>query len=281
MEAILDLRSQPGLPLWDGVLPVVFEVRSFLRTVLNPVLNILCPGASELRVGSQLSVSRVLGWVFQSEEVGRMGGARAGVGVAPSSLSGAPLPSPDRDAHLVARAQAGDKEAFRQLVVAYKDRIHAMVRGMVRNEEDARDLTQEVFVKAWTQLVTFQGQSSFYTWLYRIAVNLTIDLRRKQGRRKESLYEDKVEADGAEGAEIPDPHSYSPQRAFLDKELGVKIREAMNSLSEEQRTAVVLRELEGLSYKEIADIVGCSQGTVMSRLFYGRKRLQEILKDFL
>lgn len=260
-----------------GSLSVECEVRRFLRTVLN----IAWPGASDLLHGRAMSASDLSGWVFRSEEVGGMVGTRAGVGVAPGSISGASPPSHDRDAHLVSRAQAGDKDAYRQLVVAYRDRIHAMVRGMVRNEEDARDLTQEVFVKAWTQLGTFQGQSSFYTWLYRIAVNLTIDLKRKQGRRKESYYEDKLEADGAEGAQIPDPHSYSPQHAFLDKELGVKIRQAMDELSEEQRTAVVLRELEGLSYKEIADVVGCSQGTVMSRLFYGRKRLQEMLKDFL
>ncbi len=156
-----------------------------------------------------------------------------------------------------------------------------VIRGMVRNQEDARDIAQDVFIKAYASLDSFRGQSSFYTWLYRIAVNMTIDFRRKMDRKQESAYDDKREADGAEGAFVPEPGRFSPERALKDKELGHHIMEAVESLPGEQRTAIVLRELEGLSYKEIAEVMGCSQGTVMSRLFYGRKKLQERLKDFL
>ncbi len=205
---------------------------------------------------------------------------RPGAAMGQGSISGG-MPSPDRDLHLVERAQHGDREAFRQLVVVYQERIFVVARGMVKNPEDARDIAQEVFIKAFGSLESFRGQSSFYTWLYRIAVNLSIDHRRKVGRKQESSYDDQVGPDSAAGAEVPGSGQLSPQRMFLDKELGVKIREAMESLPEEQRTTLVLRELEGLAYKEIADIMQVSQGTVMSRLFYGRKKLQEQLKDFL
>ncbi len=190
-------------------------------------------------------------------------------------------PSPDRDLHLVERARRGDRNAFRQLVLAYQERIFVVVRGMVRNQEDARDIAQEVFIKAYASLDSFRGQSSFYTWLYRIAVNMAIDFRRKMDRKQESEYDDRREADGAEGAFVPDATRLSPERALKDKELGRHIMAAVARLPEEQRTAIVLRELEGLSYKEIAEVMKCSQGTVMSRLFYGRKKLQESLKDFL
>ncbi len=190
-------------------------------------------------------------------------------------------PSPERDAHLVARARRGDQNAFRQLVLAYQERIFVVVRSMVRNQEDARDIAQDVFIKAYASLGSFRGQSSFYTWLYRIAVNMAIDFRRKMDRKPSSAYDDQREADGAEGAFVPDARQFSPERALKDKELGRHIMEAVDQLPEEQRTAIILRELEGLSYKEIAEVMGCSQGTVMSRLFYGRKKLQERLKDFL
>lgn len=190
-------------------------------------------------------------------------------------------PAPERDAHLVARARRGDQNAFRQLVLAYQERIFVVVRGMVRNQEDARDIAQDVFVKAYASLDSFRGQSSFYTWLYRIAVNMAIDFRRKMDRKPSSSYDDQREADGAEGAFVPDSSRFSPERALKDKELGQHIMAAVEQLPEEQRTAIILRELEGLSYKEIAEVMGCSQGTVMSRLFYGRKKLQERLKEFL
>lgn len=259
-----DLMGEP--PGFELELP---WVQSFFRTPLNILFTLT-------------SQSLERGWTAwaaaEMNEESPVDGLRERRSL--GGLSGA-APSPERDRHLVERAQNGDKEAFRQLVIAYQERIFTVVRGMVRNQEDAQDIAQDVFIKAYGSLPSFQGQSSFYTWLYRIAVNMTIDHRRKRGRRQESSFDEKFDQDAAEGADIPESQSLSPQRAILDKELGVKIRLAMESLPEDQRTAIVLRELEGLSYKEIADMMECSQGTVMSRLFYGRKKLQEILKDFL
>jgi len=268
MEACLNAMLVPQPFSWGETLVealagvrllVPGSVRSFLRASLNNLLAL----SSESREQSNV----------RGSEAGRQlkGGG---------SISGG-QPSPERDQFLVERAQRGDKDAFRQLVVAYQERLFTVVRGMVRNQEDAQDITQDVFIKAYASLGSFQGQSSFYTWLYRIAVNMTIDYRRRKGRRQESSFDEKIDPDAAEGTELPDARVLSPQRAYLDKELGGKIRQAMESLPEDQRTAIVLRELEGLSYKEIADMMECSQGTVMSRLFYGRKKLQEILKDFL
>lgn len=233
------------------------------RTILHVMMNILMSVSSESAGGESGAVRT------------KDGRTADGSGVAGGR------PSPERDLHLVERARNGDREAFRQLVVAYQERIFIIIRGMVRNQEDARDIAQDVFIKAYSSLDSFRGQSSFYTWLYRIAVNMTIDFRRKMDRKQESAYDDRIEPDSVEGAIVPGSTQYSPHRAYLGKELGINIRRAMDSLPPDQRTAIVLRELEGLSYKEIADIMECSQGTVMSRLFYGRKKLQEYLKDFL
>ena len=188
-------------------------------------------------------------------------------------------PSPERDLHLVERARRGDRDAFQQLVIAYQERIVRVIQGMVRNPEDARDLAQDVFIKAFGSLDRFRGQSSFYTWLYRIAVNISIDFKRKQARRKDSSFDEHLDQQSAEGVDLPDSTTYAPDRLLEEERLGTSIREAMNQLPEDKRAVIVLRELEGLSYKEIAEVVGCSQGTVMSRLFYARKKLQELLRE--
>lgn len=183
---------------------------------------------------------------------------------------------PGSDPALIDRARGGDKDAFRQLVERYQKRIYAVIRGMVRNDEDAFELTQEVFVKLYTNLDSFQGQSAFYTWLYRVAVNLTIDFRRKEWRVRKDEYDDTV-ATGA--VERSMPIDSSPHRTYKQKEILRRLDEALSVLNADQRAAIVLREVEGLSYQEIADTLGCSQGTVMSRLFYARKKLQSELED--
>jgi RNA polymerase sigma-70 factor (ECF subfamily) len=170
---------------------------------------------------------------------------------------------------LIRRSQAGDIEAFGQLVTKYRTKIFNMVYQMVRNEHDAWDLAQEGFVKAWKAIHQFEGRSSFYTWLYSLSMNVTIDSLRQKNRREE------VELSDAIPSSLPSPR-VSCQRA--------EIREAVNTalakLSPEHRAVIILKELEGLQYHEIAEILHLSMGTVMSRLFYARKNLQSLLRPF-
>ena len=189
----------------------------------------------------------------------------------------APLPDePD----LVARSQRGDTAAFNELVTRYRQRAYAMIYQMVRNEEDAWDLAQDGFLKAWRSIRLFRGQAQFFTWLYRIFMNVTIDwLRRKQ-------VEGGTEFDDAVGLQNIEPASATTPRGELapavrlsDKEIRARIDAAIERLTPEHREVIVLREIDGLEYQEIADRAGISIGTVMSRLFYARKKLQSQLRD--
>jgi RNA polymerase sigma-70 factor (ECF subfamily) len=178
---------------------------------------------------------------------------------------------------LVSRAQTADRAASRELFRRYHRKVFGLAYSVLRSREDAEDVAQEAFVKAFTSLSEFKGDSAFYTWLYRITYNLSIDLKRKVARRGGATveYEDtssaEHEAIGAAPIEGPSQVLYRKQQRQL-------ISDALAELSEEHRVAVVLREIEGLSYEEIARTTGVSQGTVMSRLFYARKRLQQRLK---
>jgi len=185
--------------------------------------------------------------------------------------------SHEEDAALVAEALSGDAEAYRGLVEKYQGRVYAIIYGIVRNGEDARDLTQDTFVKAYRNLDGFRVESSFYTWLYRIATNLAIDWVRKGKRRNTGSFDEAVaQRDGAGG--IAEPHHQdSPSRALERKQLYASIMAALDSLPDDQKQVLLLRELEGLSYKEISDIVDAPEGTVMSRLFYARKKMQKLL----
>jgi RNA polymerase sigma-70 factor (ECF subfamily) len=171
------------------------------------------------------------------------------------------------DLELARRSQAGDTEAFGELVTKYRAKIFTMVYRMVCNENDAWDLAQEGFLKAWRSIQQFQGRSSFYTWLYSLTVNLTIDSLRRKGRRVE------VELDGAIPSSLP-----SPRANYHRNEIRQHINAALAQLSPEHRAVIVLKEIEDLQYQEIAKILNLSIGTVMSRLFYGRKQLQSILR---
>ncbi len=183
------------------------------------------------------------------------------------------------DAELITRVLAGKTAAYRPLVVRYQNRLHGMVVGMVRNHEDARDIVQMTFVKAYQNLATFRIDSSFYTWIYRIAMNLAIDHCRKGKRRKTTSFEEAVAARDEDGTMLEQHHEDSPARALARKELHERIHDALDELNEDMREAVLLREVEGLSYKEIAERMGIPEGTVMSRLFYARKKLQGLLKS--
>jgi RNA polymerase sigma-70 factor (ECF subfamily) len=174
------------------------------------------------------------------------------------------------DLELIHRSQAGDAEAFGELVTKYRTKIFNMIYGIVGNEYDAWDLAQEGFLKAWRSIHRFQGRSSFHTWLYRITINVTIDSIRRQCHRRE------VELDDAIPSFLPDPGvNYD-----LD-EIRQQVYAALAQLTPEHRAVIVLKEIEDLHYHEIADILKLSIGTVMSRLFYGRKKLQSILRPIL
>lgn len=181
------------------------------------------------------------------------------------------------DAELIVRVQKGDRNAYRPLVERYQNRVHAMVYGMVRDQEEARDIVQNAFIKAYQNLGTFRIESSFYTWLYRIAMNLAIDQCRMTRRRRTSSFEETVAHRDEDGQILELHHTDNPHKALARKEMQSRIFAAMEELTEEQREVVLLREVEGLSYKEIADSMDIPEGTVMSRLFYARKRLQQAL----
>ena len=185
----------------------------------------------------------------------------------------------DTDSVLIIRVIDGDGSAYRPLVERYQNRVHSMVYGMVRNPEDARDITQNAFIKAYQNLTSFRTDSSFYTWLYRIAMNLAIDHCRKTRRRRTTGFDEAIAARDEDGAILEVHHEDSPQRALVRKQLKQRIFLALEELSEDQREVVLLREVEGFSYKKIADLMDIPEGTVMSRLFYARKRLQVLLKE--
>jgi RNA polymerase sigma-70 factor, ECF subfamily len=172
-----------------------------------------------------------------------------------------------QDLELIRRSQAGDTEAFGQLVTKYRTKIFTMVYGMVRNEHDAWDLAQEAFLKAWRSIHRFEGRSSFYTWLYSLTMNVTIYSVRRKGRREE------VELNDAFPSFLPGP-GVNYQRT----EIREQVNAALAKLSPEHRAVVLLKELEDLQYHEIADVLNLSMGTVMSRLFYARKKLQSMLR---
>lgn len=183
------------------------------------------------------------------------------------------------DRELVRATRRGDKEAFRQLVERYQGKVLGVALGMVRDREEALELTQETFVKAYENLRNFKGESSFYTWLYRIVVNLAIDARRRVLRQKTFSLEEGPE-DGPElESVLPAPRLSDPYQQVASHEVGQRIAEAIEELTPEHRAVILLRELEGLSYEEISQVMQCSKGTVMSRLHYARKRLQKKLQD--
>jgi RNA polymerase sigma factor (sigma-70 family) len=188
----------------------------------------------------------------------------------------------DEDLAVVRRVQAGDVAAFDLLVTKYRERVLGVVYNMTSNREDAADLSQDAFIKAFQSIQRFQGQSSFFTWLYRIAVNSTLSHLRKN--RLRSFF-------SLESIREEDPVSKEVVDALTDKtgagretfvrELQEKLNDAMQKLSINHRTVVTLFEIDGLSHQEIADVLGCSVGTVRSRLHYAKQLLQAELQAYL
>jgi len=181
------------------------------------------------------------------------------------------------DSRAVAAVLKGDAGAYREIVERYQERVYVVLYGMVRNREDARELTQETFVRAYQNLNRFRDQSSLYTWLYRIAMNLGVDHIRRQKKRAAEAFEEGVATKETGSAMSDGAHLDGPGRTLERKQLHAKLLDALDGLPEDQRQIVVLREVDGLSYKEIAEVLEIPEGTVMSRLFYARRKLQAAL----
>jgi RNA polymerase sigma-70 factor (ECF subfamily) len=182
---------------------------------------------------------------------------------------------------LVKRCQAGDTGAFDELVTRYRTRVFSMIYNMVHSEQDAWDLAQESFVKAWRSIKRFRGTSSFYTWIYRIVMNVTIDsLRKKKVKAGGAQFDDAIALKEIDPAAKTAPRAAPlPYEAMQGSEIRVRIENAIAQLSPEHRAVILMKEIEEMQYHEIAETLGCSIGTVMSRLFYARKKLQNLLKD--
>ncbi|MEY2547376.1 MAG: polymerase sigma-70 factor, subfamily [Verrucomicrobiota bacterium] len=192
-----------------------------------------------------------------------------------------PAQSEVSEIELVKRCQRGDTEAFDELVTRYRTRIFGMIYNMVHNEQDAWDLAQDSFLKAWKSIQRFRGKSSFYTWIYRIVMNVTIDhMRKKQIKGSGAEFDDQIQLKEIEPAARTAPKADElPFERMERGELRQKIDNAIAQLTPEHRAVILMKETEDMQYHEIAEALGCSIGTVMSRLFYARKRLQNLLKD--
>jgi len=182
------------------------------------------------------------------------------------------------DPTLVRAAQRGNMAAFEELVARHRDKIYARAVSMMRNEEEAIDLSQEAWVKAWQRLKQFQGEASFGTWMTRIVINLCLDQLRKQKRQRTESIEEMNEESGGVERQMP-VVTVNPTAGLERRELRQRIDQALNQLSYEHRTVLVLHQFEEMEYKQIAKTMGCSIGTVMSRLFYARRKLAALLAD--
>jgi RNA polymerase sigma-70 factor, ECF subfamily len=186
-----------------------------------------------------------------------------------------PVRPEGNEAELIARAKKGDREAFGALVKRYEHRVVGVALAVVHNQDDALELAQETFVRAYENLRSFESRSSFSTWLYRIAANLAVDFWRREGRHNVLRGEDAE----SELSKISNASGDS-FRVASQGELGERLGKALKELTPEHRAVILLREVEGLSYDEISEVLQCPRGTVMSRLHYARNRLREILKEF-
>ena len=183
------------------------------------------------------------------------------------------------DDKLVRRAQRGDMVAFEELVLRHRDKIYARAFSMMRNEDDAVDLSQEAWVKGWQRLKQFQGESSFVTWMTRIVINLCLDQLRKHKRQRAESIEQLEDDLGGVERQMP-AVTINPTEGLERMELRARIDKALGQLSYEHRTVLILHEFEDLEYKEIAKRMQCSIGTVMSRLFYARRKMANLMMSW-
>jgi RNA polymerase sigma-70 factor (ECF subfamily) len=184
------------------------------------------------------------------------------------------------DQQLVERVQQGDKKAFNLLVLKYQTRVTNLVSRYVKNSGDIADVTQEAFIKAYRAIPNFRGESAFYTWLYRIAVNSAKNYLVSQSRKPPANDVDAQEAEFYDGGEALHENS-SPERSLLTKEIETQLYRAIDKLPEELRMAITLREMEGMSYEEIASVMDCPVGTVRSRIFRARESIDAVISPLM
>lgn len=207
-----------------------------------------------------------------------------GVGV-PLPQPHAEAPAPDVDAELVARVQRGDQRAFEMLVVKYQRRIERLIARMIRDVDLVEDIAQETFIRAYRALPGFRGESAFYTWLYRIAVNTAkkamIGLRRDPLLTEAALGGASDDEDDALAVDRDLTDGETPESALASRQIAETVNEAVAALSEDLRQAITLREIEGLSYEEIAEMMDCPIGTVRSRIYRAREAIATRLRPLL
>ncbi|HTI71305.1 MAG TPA: sigma-70 family RNA polymerase sigma factor [Candidatus Limnocylindria bacterium] len=181
---------------------------------------------------------------------------------------------------LVAQAQGGDMTAFDSLVGRYQDRIYGLCYHLTSNHEEAADLAQDAFVKAWQALASFKGDASFFTWVYRIAVNTTLNYLKTRRKKTPHLSLNDLDFNAENDPDLVALVSdRTPRRDLRLKEIQERLNAGLQKLSEEHRTVLVLHDIQGLAHDEIASLVGCNPGTVRSRLFYARQQMQAWLAD--
>ncbi|GAB54452.1 RNA polymerase sigma-70 factor, ECF subfamily [Glaciecola punicea ACAM 611] len=180
------------------------------------------------------------------------------------------------DQELVKQVQSGNKNAFNLLVVRHQNKVMNIVSRYVKNSGDVADVTQEAFIKAYRALPNFRGESAFYTWLYRIAVNSAKNYLTSQSRKPPASDVDAQEADFYDGSDALKENA-SPEKTLLSEELQTKLFAAIESLPDDLRAAITLREIEGLSYEEIAAVMECPVGTVRSRIFRAREAIDKVI----
>ncbi len=181
----------------------------------------------------------------------------------------------ESEADLIFRCQQGDQTALKEIFGQYHQKVYRIAYGVLRQREDALDVVQDVFIKLFRSIKAFKGKSAFYTYLYRLAMNTAIDYSRRSKKTASFSLDEEGRFEPADRVET------RPDHLAAQKELEEKVKWAIDQLPHDQRATLIYREIEELSYQEIAEVMGCSVGTVMSRLHYGRKKLQNLLKDTL
>ncbi|MDB4508235.1 sigma-70 family RNA polymerase sigma factor [Akkermansiaceae bacterium] len=194
-------------------------------------------------------------------------------------MSKDPISDPDHD--LVCRAQNGDTRAFDDLVVKYSPKLYGMVYHMTSNKDDTHDLLQDIFAKAYRSVKRFRGKSTFYTWIYSIATNMTLNFLKKRNRRATWSLDDVDSGIQNDDAMVDISHGANPRHQSGVNELQKKLNEAMQGLSEDHRAVVTMFDIQGIPHAEISKVLGVSEGTLRSRLFYAHKQMQGHLEEYL